>query len=670
MAAPARSIVKISPLTLFTLLKVMTIQTKAQNQTSPCPARSISIVHLMPGDFENAEILGFKTADLPDGVFKTLTDSSKTVTAVLTSAPMKTAMPFDQVLAGANAALGPRDRLELAVQVKNETDWSPWFEFGVFSPSGDKTSLKGQQNPFGRMEIDTLVLSSKNRYLRYRITLTAEAASQAFLRLVSVTYTDTAAPYNEACAIKKPAAFKQVRLDVPVVSQMAQQVDYSKDICSPASLTMVLNRFGLRTQVLNTAACVLDATENIYGNWTFNTMYAGGLGLYAWPARFDSLEEAALYLSAGIPLVASVTFGPDELKRSPLKKTRGHLLVIKGFNAKGDILANDPAAPDEKTVERVYDRKEFARAWLKNKSGTAYIITPFSNMPLTARPPLAELFAKPLESGKDDKASFIESQILPLENVRFGETRNAWLKVEASEQPHKENRADKNLTPYSGWIEARLAAFRPLMEPDAVIRTKRASIKEGGLSELSIGTRVRILGRDKNPFVRILLPGGDNALISEKDLNLLPIILKSGDLRKKIIETARQFLGDKYYWGGRSGYGIDCSGLINVIYRVWGLDLPRNADDQLSASFPVKPETMLPGDLIFSSKAGNHSAIDHVMLYSGSGMLIEATKDTGTVREATFAEKFGADFKKAKNGMTAREKKIFFRRVIKQEREK
>ena len=178
----------------------MTIQTKAQNQTSPCPARSISIVHLMPGDFENAEILGFKTADLPDGVFKTLTDSSKTVTAVLTSAPMKTAMPFDQVLAGANAALGPRDRLELAVQVKNETDWSPWFEFGVFSPSGEKASVKGQQNSFGRMEIDTLVLSSKNRYLRYRVTLTADAGSQAFLRLVSVTHNEPTPPYHATWA--------------------------------------------------------------------------------------------------------------------------------------------------------------------------------------------------------------------------------------------------------------------------------------------------------------------------------------------------------------------------------------------------------------------------------------------------------------------------------------
>lgn len=650
----------------------MTIQTKAQNRppkADPCPPRSAAIVHLMPGDFENAELKNFKAADLPGGALKTVAGSSRAVTAVLISAPVMAAMPFDQVLAGANAALGPRDRLALAVQVKGEGDWSPWFEFGTFSPAGGRASVKGQQNAFGRMDIDTLVLSSKNRYLRYRVTLTAEAGSQAFLRLVSVTYTDTAAPYNEARAVKRPAAFKAARLDVPAVSQMAQQVDYSKDICSPASLTMVLNSFGLKARVLDTAAGVLDAAENIYGNWTFNTMYAGNRGLYSWPARLDSLEEAAQYLAAGIPLVASVTFGPDELKRSPLKKTRGHLLVIKGFNAKGDVLANDPAAPEEKTVERVYDRKEFARAWLKNKYGTAYVTAPLANLPLTARPPLAELFSRPPGTG-DDRSALIESQVLPLERVNCAGAEGAWLRVEAPEQPRRGKCEAGACGPYSGWIEAKLAAFRPLAEADAVVRTKKAALAEGSLPELSIGTRVRVLGRGKSPLVRVLLPGGESALISEKDLNLLPIGLKTADLRKKILGTARQFLGDKYYWGGRSGYGTDCSGLVSVAYRVWGLDLPRNAGDQYSASSPVNPGELLPGDLIFSGKAGRPSAIDHVMLYSGSGALIEATRDTGTVREVAFGEKFGADLKKARNGMTAREKKIFFRRVIKEEAKK
>lgn len=650
------------------IFTIMTTPTKAQNRTSPCPVRSGSIVHLMPGDFQNAEVSGLQAADQPDGVFKLVADSSKAVTGVLISAPVKTAVPFDQLLAGANAILGPEDRLELAVQVKSESGWSRWFEFGVFTRAAERASVKDQSDPSGRMDTDILVLPAHARYLRYRVTLTAEAGSKAFLRLVSVTYSDTAAPYNEACAVKKPAAFKPLRLDIPAHSQMALQVNYAKDICSPASLTMVLNYFGIKAQVLETAGGVRDAAENIYGNWTFNTMYAGLSGLYAWPARLDSLEDAARYLAAGIPLVASVTFGPDELKRSPLKKTRGHLLVIKGFNAKGDVLANDPAAPEDRTVERVYDRKEFARAWLKNKYGTAYIIAPLADLPLTARPPLAELFSAPPDPGKDDRAALIESQILPLERLKYcGEARGAWLRVEAPEQPRKENRKDKAFKPYCGWVEARLTAFRPLQEPDAVVRTKKAGLAEGGVPELSIGSRVRILGREKEGRVRVLLPGGETALIAGKDLNPLPPVLKAGELRRNMLATARQFLGDKYYWGGRSGYGTDCSGLVSLVYRAWGMDLPRNAEDQYAASVSVQPAAMLPGDLIFSTKPGDPSFIDHVMLYAGSGALVEATRDSGTAREVTFAEKFGADFKKAKNGMTAGTKKIFFRRIIKQE---
>jgi hypothetical protein len=642
----------------------MTTQTQAQKQQpASCKARSVSAVHLMPGDFLGAELDNFETADLPYGVLKTVKDSSKTVTATLISAPLKTAFPFTQALAGANASLGPEDRLELSLQVKDERGWSPWFEFGGLG-AGGTASVKGQQNAFGRMETDILKLAGASRYLRYRVTLKTAPGSVAVLRLASVTYTDTAAPYDEACALKKPAAFKPVKLEVPACSQMAQQVNYSKDICSPASVAMVLNHFGLETRVLDAAAGVLDAAENIYGNWTFNTMYAGTRGLYAWPARFDSLEDARAYLAAGLPLIASVTFGPDELKRSPIKKTTGHLLVIKGFTAKGDILANDPAAAEEKTVERVYDRKEFAGAWLKNKLGTAYVLAPLERLPLTARLPLAELFSTPPAS-ENDKGRLIESQILPFESVKYKSSRGAWLETEALEQTRKEKRNDKNFTPYPGWIAAELAAFRPPAAPDAVVRTKKAALEDGPAAELSIGSRVRILGWEKKVFARVLLPGGGTALINKNDLNLLPVKAGPAGLRKAILETARQFLGDKYYWGGRSGYGIDCSGLANISYRVWGIDLPRNACDQQFYGRAAAREDLKPADLICSTEKDNHDNTNHVMLYAGGGKLLEATQETGSVREVTFKEKFGLEFTKIKNGQVVNGKKIYFRAVIK-----
>ena len=48
---------------------------------------------------------------------------------------------------------------------------------------------------------------------------------------------------------------------------------------------------------------------------------------------------------AGIPLVASVSFGAGQLDGAPISSSNGHLLVIVGFEADGDVVVNDPAAP-------------------------------------------------------------------------------------------------------------------------------------------------------------------------------------------------------------------------------------------------------------------------------------------------------------------------------------
>ncbi|MDD2806777.1 MAG: C39 family peptidase, partial [Elusimicrobiales bacterium] len=549
----------------------MTTQTSAQEKTRPCRPRSMTLVHLSQGDFETAETSSFQPSDFRDGPLAAVAGGSRPATAELISAPVKASFPFDRLLAGASAVLGPEDRLELAAQVKGSGDWSPWFDFGSFTPAGGSASVKGQSHACGRMDTDVLSLAQKASYFRYRVTVRAAAGSKAFLRLVAVTVTDSSAPYRENCAAAAPSSARPLRLTVPAISQMAQQVEYSRDICSPSSVAMILNYFGRKAKVLDTAAGVYDSGENIYGNWTFNTMYAASRGLYAWPARLNSLEEARGYLEAGLPVAASLTFGPGELKGSPIKKTKGHLVVLKGFDAKGRVLVNDPAAAEERTVERAYDRVEFARAWLRNKFGTAYIIAPLERLPLTAKAPLAELFSKPMDFAKDDREKHIESQILPLESVTCADAEGGWLKVSADEQPHKDASGGKTFKPYQGWMEARLAAFRHPVAAGAVIKNKTAAIKDGPLAELSIGARVRVLAKEGG-MTRIMLPGGDSALIAAKDLNSLPVPGKKEELRPRILAAARQFLGDRYYWGGRSGYGIDCSGLVNISYRAWGLD--------------------------------------------------------------------------------------------------
>ena len=125
-----------------------------------------------------------------------------------------------------------------------------------------------------------------------------------------------------------------------------------------------------------------------------------------------------------------LTFGPGELSGSPLKKTKGHLVVVAGFDRKGDLIVQDPAAPDRKSTRRVYDRAEFHRAWMVKKRGLAYLLWPAAKRQMTVGLPETDLLAKPRQTRRpklDDDNHL--SQLLygkPSPSWKPGETGPGW----------------------------------------------------------------------------------------------------------------------------------------------------------------------------------------------------------------------------------------------------
>ncbi|MGE5708245.1 MAG: C40 family peptidase, partial [Bacteroidota bacterium] len=78
-----------------------------------------------------------------------------------------------------------------------------------------------------------------------------------------------------------------------------------------------------------------------------------------------------------------------------------------------------------------------------------------------------------------------------------------------------------------------------------------------------------------------------------------------------------------YLWGGKSGWGIDCSGLTQLIAMLGGIELPRDADQQEAFLSPVPRADLRRGDLVFFP--------GHVGLFLGNDRVLHASAKRGEV---------------------------------------
>ncbi len=100
-----------------------------------------------------------------------------------------------------------------------------------------------------------------------------------------------------------------------------------------------------------------------------------------------------------------------------------------------------------------------------------------------------------------------------------------------------------------------------------------------------------------------------------------------------VIATARHYLGVRYVFGGTNpSVGLDCSGLVQLVFRQLGIALPRTAQQQYNATSRLTREQLQPGDLVFFARtyADPNDWITHVGIYIGNGQQINAP-DEGQV---------------------------------------
>ena len=93
-------------------------------------------------------------------------------------------------------------------------------------------------------------------------------------------------------------------------------------------------------------------------------------------------------------------------------------------------------------------------------------------------------------------------------------------------------------------------------------------------------------------------------------------------LRRGIVLDALGQIGRPYRYGGTTPEGFDCSGLVQYVYALQGLKVPRTTREQHDAGNRIKLKHAEPGDLLFYSFGGRR--IDHVAIYLGDGQAVHA----------------------------------------------
>src|SRR5439155_3271686 len=332
------------------------------------------------------------------------------------TSPSWTPAPFTELVASWNAdtPLGTWIQVEMRATTDRGT-LTKWYVMGEWAYDDSyfhRTSIGHQGDADGFIAIDTFFAKDHPMTdYQLRVTLFRSSTSRATPTLTFLGAVASDAPNLKPQVPSALGGAEGIELGVPSYSQETHSGEYpafdggGEAWCSPTSTSMILGYWkalpgkGSWSYVLkdypNTTDPWVDyAARYVYdyhyqgaGNWPFNAAYAAHWGLRGFVTQLRSLNEAEQFIKAGIPLVASLAFNPNQLTGFLFDKgTNGHLLTIIGFDGNGNVISNDPASTSDAAVRHVYDRTEFERNWLSSTGGIVYVLRPTS-VPLPPNTP-------------------------------------------------------------------------------------------------------------------------------------------------------------------------------------------------------------------------------------------------------------------------------------------
>ena len=218
---------------------------------------------------------------------------------------------------------------------------------------------------------------------------------------------------------------------------------------------------------------------------------------------------------------------------------------------------------------------------------------------------ISNLAIVPMRIEAVDQAEMV-NQILFGEHFKVLEVRKKWSKVRLAHDSYEGWVCNKQ------WIEIEKDIYKQL---DKEVATIAIDILD-------------IISKDHHQPIVIgsILPSykSGHALINNEMYRFDGLTTAGFTKKEKLVENALMYLNAPYLWGGRSPLGIDCSGFTQMVYRLQGVDLPRDAYQQAEVGTTLSfVEESEAGDLAFFDN--NEGKITHVGIILENNHIIHAS---------------------------------------------
>ncbi len=225
---------------------------------------------------------------------------------------------------------------------------------------------------------------------------------------------------------------------------------------------------------------------------------------------------------------------------------------------------------------------------------------------------ISDLSIIPVRSDASEKSEMV-TQILFGEHFQILEQVENWSKVQLA------------FDGYQGWVDTKMITpidennYQKLNEFFAVVANDTFNL----------------VFQEEDYSNKLIVPGSSLPLCNKKEKSFYignkkyfyKGSLNGGNgtnIRDTIIESALKYFNAPYLWGGRTPYGIDCSGFTQIIYKLNGIAIPRDASQQVNLGTTLTfVEEALPGDLAFFDDA--EGRITHVGIIWDRHKIIHAS---------------------------------------------